>query len=129
MKKILLILLVMLPLLLGQVIIRQQSVDIIWNAHASMFDSVITYEIVLAPVGDKGNFNIFEETALVTSTVTVASEGDWLVGVRAVRTVNSNGERSLGPINWSNENGVFTPDPFIIRWYAPPDAVENLRLQ
>lgn len=129
MKKMFAILLIMLPLLLGQVIVRQQSVDITWDAHVPMFDSVITYEIVLAPVGNKGNYIIFEETVLITSTPMVPSEGEWVVGVRAVRTINSNGERSVGPINWSDENGVFTPDPFIIQWYAAPDAVENLRLQ
>ncbi len=129
MKKLIVLLLVMLPLLLGQVVIRQSSIDIAWDAHAPMFDSAITYEIVLAPVGDKSNYNIFEETVLITSTIVVVSEGDWLVGVRTVRTVNLNGERLLSGINWSDENGIFTPIPFFIRWYAAPDVPENLRLQ
>ncbi len=120
----------MLPLLLGQVIIRQSSVDITWNAVAVILGSTITYEIVRAPVGNKAGVIIVGEIATIDYTISfLGNEGNWVVGVRSVRTVDSNGERVLSAINWSDENGVFTPNPFTIRWYAPADVPEDLRLQ
>ncbi len=130
MKKLIIILLIMLPLLIGQVVIRQSSIDITWKASAAIVGSTITYEVVRAPVGDKVNLEIVGETATIDYTISfISNEGEWVVGVRSVRTVDSNGVRVLSAINWSDENGVFTPDPFIVRWYAPADVPEDLRLQ
>ncbi len=129
MKKLIILLLVMLPLLLGQVVVRQSSVDITWDAIAPIAGSTITYEVIRAPVGDKGNFDIVGETTIVSYSITFVSEGDWVVGVRTVRTVDSIGERILSDINWSDIDGLSTPDPFIIRWYTAPAVPENLRVQ
>ncbi len=119
----------MLPLLLGQAVIRQSSVDITWDAVSVILGSTITYEVVRAPVGDKGNFDIVGETAIVSYSISFVSEGDWVVGVRTVRTIDSIGERILSDINWSDVNGTFTPDPFMVRYYMDPPVPQNLRLQ
>ena len=129
MKKILLIILICLPLLLGQTIVRQSSVDIAWDSIAPITGSTITYEILQAPLSDKASLEIVGETTLITYSVIFSSEGDWVIGVRTIRTIDSNGERLLSDINWSDVDGLATPNPFFVRWYVAPDAPENLRLQ
>ena len=129
MKKILLIIVICLPLLLGQMIVRQSSVDIAWDSIAPIIGSTIIYEILRAPLNDKASFEIVGETVLVTYLVMFSSEGDWVVGVRTVRTIDSNSERLLSSINWSDVDGLATPNPFIGRWYVAPDVPENLRVQ
>ena len=129
MKKILLIILICLPLLLGQTIVRQSSVDIVWDTIVPIIGSTITYEVLRAPLSDKASLEIVGETALITYSVTFSSEGDWVIGVRTIRTIDFNGERLLSDINWSDVDGLATPNPFFVRWYVAPDAPENLRLQ
>ncbi len=129
MKRILLIILICLPLLLGQTIVRQSSVDITWDSIMPITGSTITYEVLSALLNDKTNFEIVGETALITYSVTFSSEGDWVIGVRTIRVIDSNGERLLSDINWSDVDGLATPNPFFVRWYVAPDAPENLRLQ
>ena len=129
MRKILLIILICLPLLLGQTIVRQSSVDIAWDSIVPITGSTITYEVLRALLNDKASLEIVGETALITYSVTFSSEGDWVIGVRTVRVIDSNGERLLSDINWSDVDGLATPNPFIGRWYVVPDAPENLRLQ
>ncbi|HDY89815.1 MAG TPA: hypothetical protein ENH82_17075 [bacterium] len=117
-------------MLLGQVVIRQSSIDITWAAVSGIAGSTITYEIVRAPIGDKAGLTILGETPTIEYTISfLGNEGGWVVGVRSVRTIDSNGERVLSAINWSDVNGVFTPIPFTILWYAPADVPEDLRLQ
>ncbi len=83
----------------------------------------------MASLGDKTNFTIVGETGSLLYSVTLLSEGDWVIGVRTVRTINSNSERLLSLINWSDVDGISTENPFFIRYYEVPVAPENLRLQ
>lgn len=129
MRKVFLIVLFCLPLLLGQTVIRQNPADIAWDAVAPITGSTITYEVLVASLGDKTSFTIVGETGSLLYSVTLLSEGDWVIGVRTVRTIDSNSERLLSLINWSDVDGVMTPNPFIIRYYEVPVAPENLRLQ
>ncbi len=129
MRKILLIILICLPLLLGQTVVRQSSVDVAWDSIALITGSTITYEVLRAPLSDKASLEIVGETALITYSVTFSLEGDWVIGVRTIRTIDSNGERLLSDINWSDVDGLATPNPFFVRWYVAPDAPENLRVQ
>ena len=128
MKKIL-VLLFLLPLLMAQQIVYDNVVPITWDAHAPIAGSTITYEVIRAPRYQPGSFEIVDEILAIEYSVPLVVEGEWIVGVRTVRTVDALGERLLSEINWSNVNGVWTPDPFIVRYFVVPEMVTNLKLQ
>ncbi len=128
MKKIV-VLLILLPLLMAQQIIYNNVVPITWDAHAPIIGSTITYEILRAPRYQPESFEIVDEVSILEYSVPLVVEGEWIVGVRTVRTVDVIGERFLSEINWSNVNGVWTPDPFVVRYFVVPEKVTNLRLQ
>lgn len=128
MKKIL-VLLVLLPLLMGQQIVYDNVVPIIWDAHAPIAGSTITYEILRAPRYQPELFEIVDEISAIEYDVPLVVEGEWIVGVRTVRTIDGLGERLLAEINWCDVNGVWTPNPFIVRYFVVPEKVKNLRLQ
>lgn len=129
MKKLLLILLLCLPLLIGQTVIRDNPVSIAWDVVVPMGGDTISYEIFVAPLGDYASAQNVGQTDLLETEVTIASEGDWVIGVRTVRTITANGEILYSDINWSDIDGLSTPNPFIVRWYSVPDAPDNLRVQ
>jgi len=129
MKKILLIVLMVLPLLLGQTVVRDNPVFVAWDSVAPMGGDSITYEVFLSSLGDYAAAQSLGQTDLLEMEVTIVGEGDWVFGVRAVRTIIANGEILYSDINWSDVNGLATPNPFIVRWYGAPDAPFNLRIQ
>lgn len=129
MKKIIVFILLMLPLLMGQTIVYDNVLPIIWDAHAPIAGSTITYEVLRAPRYEPELFEIVDEISAVEYDVPFVVEGEWIVGIRTVRTIDGIGERYLSEVNWSNINGEWTPDPFIARYYTVPEAVKNLRLQ
>jgi len=128
MKKII-ILLFLLPLLMAQQIVYYDVVPITWDAHAPIAGSTITYEILRAPRYQPESFEIVDEISAIEYSVPLIVEGEWIVGVRAVRTVDGLGERLLAEINWCDVNGVWTPNPFVVRYFVVPEKVKNLRLQ
>jgi hypothetical protein len=127
--KRLLLLVFLLPLLLAQTIVYYDIVPIMWDAVPPMAGSLITYEIVRAPETDPLAVEVVDETTEVFYDVPLVIEGDWIVGVRTVRTIIATNDRYTAPINWSNINGDSTPDPFIARYYELPEKVKNLRLR
>jgi hypothetical protein len=133
MKKLLLILLLVLPLLLGQTVHYTDSVVVAWDEVTQLEDgtpvdpAAISYEVYYAPLGDKASLILAATVTALSATVTFPSEGDWLIGVRTVRTVGA--DQVYSEINWSDENGAATPDPFIVRFLKAPGAVSNLRVQ
>jgi hypothetical protein len=128
MKKIILLIL-LLPFLMAQQIVYYDNVPIVWDAVSSVAGSTITYEIMRAPAGDPGIAEIVAEVSAVEYSVPLIIEGDWIVGVRTVRTIDANGERLLSEINWSDINGLNTLNPFIVRHFMAPGMPTNLRLQ
>ncbi len=128
MKKIV-VLLILLPLLLAQTVVYYDVVPIAWDAHAAIANSTVTYEVMRARVGAPGSAVVVGETALLEYDVPLLLEGDWIIGVRTVRTIDANGDKFYSPINWSDVNGVWTPDPFIVRYYTVPSMPESLRLR
>jgi len=129
MKKILLVILMVLPLLLGQTIIRDNPISVAWDVVMPLGGDTISYEVFTAPLGDYAAAQSVGQTALVEMDVTISGEGDWVIGVRTIRTITENGEILYSDINWSDVNGLATPDPFIVRHYAAPDAPGNLRVR
>jgi len=128
MKKII-ILLFLLPLLMAQQIVYNNVLPITWDAHAPIAGSTITYEILRAPRYQPESFEIVDEIAAIEYSVPFVIEGEWIVGVRTVRTVDGIGERLLAEINWCDVNGEWTPNPFVVRYFVVPEKVKNLRLQ
>ena len=127
MKKLLILAFIVLMVfsLSGQTVFYGQTHTVEWDAHAPMFDSVITYEIwlddnIVAPV-------LVSETDLLIYTVDLPAEGNYVLGVRTVRTIISNSERLYSNTNWGDINGAATPDPFELRYYANPVAPEGFR--
>ncbi len=128
MKKIV-VLLFLLPLLMAQQIVYDNVVPITWDAHAPISGSTITYEMIRAPRYQPELFEIIDEISAIEYSIPLVVEGEWIVGVRTVRTVDALGVRLLSEINWCDVNGVWTPDPFIVRYFVVPEMVTNLRLQ
>ena len=128
MKKIILLILLMIPFLIAQQAVYDNVVDIAWDAVAPDVGTTITYEIFYAPFQNQSSYTVVGETASLEYTISIADAGDWVVGIRTVRTIDATGQRQYSPINWSHENGAWTPDPFYLRYYGPsPDAPANLR--
>ncbi len=128
MKKIV-VLLVLLPLLMALDIVYYDTVPIAWDAHTPIAGSTITYEVIRAPRYQPGSFEVVDEILAIEYSVPLVVEGEWIVGVRTVRTVDALGERLLSEINWCDVNGVWTPDPFVVRYYTVPPMPTGLRLQ
>jgi len=132
MKKIGLLLLICLPLLLAQTVVYTNAAVVAWDAVTKLADGspvptgdAISYEVLRAPAGNKASAVVVGETPQLQFAVTFPSEGDWVVGVRAVRTTGT--ERLMSDINWSDVGG--TPNPFVLRYYRGPAVPGNLRLQ
>lgn len=102
----------------------------IGNTHIIEWDAVttpqgiISYEIWLK---DADGIEIFiAETSDIIYTVDISGqEGIINIGVKTKLVYDSVTYHS--DINWSNINGVWTPDPFVL-WRAVP-RVKNLRRQ
>jgi len=128
MKKIILLILLMIPFLIAQQAVYDNVVDIAWDSVASEVGTTITYEVFYAPLQTQSSYTVVGETSETVYTISIADAGDWVVGIRTVRTIDATGERQYSPINWSHENGAWTPNPFYLRYYGPsPDAPANLR--
>ena len=61
------------------------------------------------------------------AVVSFQAEGRYAVGVRTKKSID--GEELYSEINWSAENGVNTPDPFIAEYYTGPAVPVRLRLR
>lgn len=99
----------------------QQDYTIAWNEVVMSGD--ITYEIYLK----KNNIEtLIGETDLLEYTINLEDEGLYIVGVRTKRVFENN--TTYSDMNWSNEDGVFTPNPFVLEYYLVVPAPINLRL-
>ena len=131
MKKIFIVLLVLLMMCLSvgyaQTIEYTNQVTVAWDVVAPIEPTdLITYQVwtdsVMAGVVMVG------ETDLLQYTITFIVEGEYIIGVGTKREVVA-GDIVYSDINWSNVNGVSTPDPFVVRYIKPIQEPENLRLQ
>lgn len=127
MKRLVIIFLMVLPLLLGQTIIKDNHVSIAWDPVISADNDIISYEIFITQSGDYVAAQSIGQTELLEFDVEIPNEGNWIIGVRTVRTIIENNEVLYSEINWSDQNGEATPNPFIVRWYMVPAAPNNLR--
>ena len=128
MKKLLTLgfILLMLLSLSGQAVFYGPTHPVEWDAHAPMADSIISYELYLF---DGTTQVLVDETAALTYTFDLPGEGVYVFGVRTVRNITSTGEKRYSAINWSDVNGLETPNPFEASNYDDPVAVEGFRHQ
>ena len=79
-----------------------------------------------------------------TYTITLTNEGSYYVGVAVERTVDTNDDGTIddldkdaegnftvltSDINWSDVNGVNTPNPFGLKYFVAPEVPVNLHVQ
>jgi hypothetical protein len=115
------------------------QVTVQWDAPTTLVDgspipagAIIMYEVYLAnAVTDPGKTNPTNLTpnapiSDLSMVITLAVEGKFYVGVKAVR-VENNETLSVSEINWSDANGAATPNPFGLVHYLAPAAPGNLR--
>ena len=127
MKKIIFLLLLCLPLLIGQQPIYDNVVKVAWDAVAAPEGTTISYEVFCAPLADLSAATLIGDTASLEYTISITDSGDWTVGVRTVQTIITTGTVQVSEINWSHMNGLATPDPFFLRRIPAPAAPVNLR--
>ena len=124
MKKLYLILiLIVFTVGYSQEVINTNQATVTWDEVIGM-TGVISYEVFAR------NRITLEEASLTFVSVppivvTVPNEGDWDIGVRTIRQID--GQTLYSIMNWSNVNGVWTPNPFFLRHYIPPVPPKNLR--
>lgn len=139
MKKALMILLFVLlaPLTLqAQQWYTANSIPIAWDVYPPhQTGDTISYYVYAKNVDtdellgtiDTPNGKAVAETANLTQTLTFSQEGRYYVGVATKRIPTGTTEVLVSPINWSNENGAATPNPFGVRYFVPPNSPLNLR--
>ena len=127
--KVLIVLFLIAPFLIAQEVHYANQVTVAWDQVSDT--GTISYEVFVAPYPlpdplDLGTLDPPIETTALEATVSFSIEGSFTVGVRTKKSID--GEILYSDINWSFENGVNTPNPFIVGYYIPPAAVLNLRL-
>ena len=137
MKKLIFILILILGLSIGY----SQSVEyadtvgqrtIGWDAVSPIEPTdIITYRVYT----DSSMTGIVavDDTDLLQYTIVFALEGEYILGVSAIREAvfPSFSEFKESDINWSNvdEPTGSTPNPFVLRWVKDIQSPGNLRLQ
>ena len=123
------LLLSLLSVSIAQEVQYTNQITIAWDPVTQLTDGspipagdVITYEIFKAD-------ELIGETAELQYTVTFDQEGEYKVGVRTKRQVASTGDIVYSEINYSDQNGESTPNPFVVRFIKPVQMAKNLRLQ
>ncbi len=142
MKKVL-VLLVLLPLLMcgimAQTVYYTDQATISWEAATELTDDtslvgVVEYELYRTPypVVDGQNPAAHTLEGTVSSTaldVNVPNDGvSYAYGVRTKLTTDGGATILYSAINWSDVNGLSTPDPFLYRHPATvnPKAPQGL---
>jgi hypothetical protein len=117
--------------LAGQQVIETDTLTITWDEVLPLGDDTISYDIYITsyPVADRTTGIILANVAVPPFVVTAPSEGDFAIGVRTVRHYIPTNSDVYSDINWSDIDGLATPDPFILRWIEKPMAPINLRIQ
>ncbi len=110
----------------GQEVVYTSQITIEWDAVAPQGGDVITYEVW---INDGSTQTLIAETADLFYTITFSVDGNYILGVRTVRTITATSDRFFSDLNWSDVNGTRTPNPFIARYYIGPAAPEGLRYQ
>jgi hypothetical protein len=115
----------------GQALIYTADATLSWDAVTTLNDGTaidaadtVEYEVGRSPdpVADRANPAMIIGTSTTTSlAITLPDDGTWYVyAVRAKLTTDGGQTTLYSPWNWSDQNGLATPDPF---WYRHPSTV------
>ena len=115
------------------------QVTIAWDATTTLIDgqpipagAIIKYDIYLSNADtDPGKTNPIKLNAApidaLQYVVTLNTEGKYIVGVKALRFDDTGAMVAESNMNWSDVNGVKTPNPFGLVHYIAPEPPGNLR--
>jgi hypothetical protein len=114
---------------MGQEVYYANQVTVAWDPVIAT--GTVSYEVFIAPFPvpadlDTGPLNLVLETASTEAVVTFPEEGKYIIGIRTKKSID--GDVLYSDINWSHENGIATPNPFILGYYAPPDVPEDFHI-
>jgi hypothetical protein len=111
------------------IIVTPDQKTVSWDANPSneMFD--VTYEVFILPSGKdrevESNWQLVGSTEGLQMAITFTVEDKYIVGVRCYREVG--GEFIYSSVNWSDVNGEWTPEPFVILYAVTPFMPKGLR--
>lgn len=115
-------LLLALPILLGLTIHFQFPATVAWDPAVG----ATSYEVYLAPPGDKGAPALQTEVTQPEVTFQQVPYGEWAVGVRSVKTEGP--AKVYSAIAWSDDPQA-APVPFTLKALSPPAAPGNFRVR
>lgn len=114
---------------LGEADVQWDVVVTLDNGDPIPAGVTVKYRVYLAPEGDKPNLSLLGETDQLEFTIGVPGEGLWIAGVSAVRYEMVDGvltEINESEINWSDEDGEWTPEPFGFDFHFELRSPKNL---
>jgi hypothetical protein len=101
------------------------QITVAWDVvDPSLPNDVISY-IVRVKNATTGEEQIVGETSELNYTITFTTEGRYYIGVSTKRITGDMTELE-SEVNWSNENGEATPNPFGVVFYVIPEPPPNL---
>ena len=126
----------LLPLgLFAQEVVSTNQLTIYWiqSTSVGVLPGTYSYEVYTIPQGaDKAiesNWVWIEEVTdltYLTSTVTFTTEGIHIIGVRTKRLLGDGVTIAYSDMNWSDENGEDTPNPFVASYVQNPTKPTGL---
>ena len=115
------------PFYTNQMTVKWVASDTLVNGDPLPAEDSMEYEILIKQLPD-GEEQVLGRTTELVYTVTVLSEGEWAIGLRAIRILAS-GSEVPSETNWSTENGEATPNPFSAMYILPPTVPMGLSPQ
>ena len=103
------------------------QITVAWDANTAVVaPDVLKYGVYTKMLPD-GEPVLLQEQDSTAVTITFQAEGRYIIGVTSVRYVGgAEGERLESVVNWSDENGASTPNPFGASYYTIPDPPTGL---
>ncbi|MHC4537465.1 MAG: hypothetical protein ACYS6K_26290, partial [Planctomycetota bacterium] len=103
----------------NQATISWDPVTTLVNGDPIPATDLIRYRIYLKESGTTAELFV-DEIGFSTYTITLSTEGKYIVGIQAVRYDSAGVEVGESEINWSDVNGEATPNPFGLVFFHPP---------
>ncbi len=115
----------------NQVTIAWDAVTTLDNGDPVPTGDQIVYDVFVYNYKGSAMTQVVTGGASTSVTITFNIEGRYVAGVRVKRIVDAGtpDEQILeSQVNWSNVNGVNTPNPFGLRYFINPSVPINLRI-
>ena len=115
----------------NQITIEWDAVTTLDNGDPIPAGDQIVYDVFVYNFKGSAMTQVVTDGLLTSVTITFNIEGRYSAGVRVKRIVDAgtpDEEILESPVNWSNVNGVYTPNPFGLRYFINPSMPINLRI-